>query len=211
MALIHGGQVCMAVKRIYVHASIYDTFIKALVEHVKKLPAGWVSPLQNAAQYERVNGYIEDIKKSGQHIALGGEPAVNGDSTTSNGNAAKSHGFHVPVTIVDNPPESSRIIQEEPFGPVVPVAKWEGSDEDIVDRANKTEYGLGASVWSKDVARAERMARRLQVGSSWVNMHFVLHPDVPFGGHKLSGIGLEYGKEGLKAFMNIQTIWKPKA
>lgn len=96
---------------------------------------------------------------------------------------ASRNGYFITPSIIDNPPEDSRIVREEPFGPIVPLLKW--SDEgDVIDRANALREGLGASVWSKDLERAERMARELSAGSVWVNSHFDVAPNVPFGGHK---------------------------
>ena len=115
-------------------------------------------------------------------------------------------GYFITPAIIDNPPEDSRIVVEEPFGPIVPLLKW--SDEnDVIERANALRTGLGASVWCKDLERAERMARRLEAGSVWVNSHFDVDPRVPFGGHKESGIGMEWGIEGLKHYTNSKSLW----
>jgi acyl-CoA reductase-like NAD-dependent aldehyde dehydrogenase len=116
------------------------------------------------------------------------------------------NGYFITPAIIDNPPEDSRIVQEEPFGPIVPLLKWTDED-DVIDRANALKTGLGASVWSKDLKRAERMARRLEAGSVWVNSHFDVDPRVPFGGHKESGIGMEWGMEGLKHYTNSRSLW----
>lgn len=123
------------------------------------------------------------------------------------GNAREGHGgYFIEPTIIDNPPEDSRIVVEEPFGPIVPLLKW--SDEtDVINRANALETGLGASVWSKDLGRAERIARQLDAGSVWVNSHFDVAANVPFGGFKQSGIGREWGIAGLKQFTNSKSLW----
>ena len=115
-------------------------------------------------------------------------------------------GYYITPTIIDNPPEDSRIVQEEPFGPIVPLLKW-SNENDVIDRANALRTGLGASVWSKDITRAEAMARRLEAGSVWVNSHFDVDPRVPFGGHKESGVGMEWGMEGLKHYTNSRSLW----
>jgi acyl-CoA reductase-like NAD-dependent aldehyde dehydrogenase len=99
-----------------------------------------------------------------------------------------------------------RLLQEEPFGPIVPLLKWSDED-DVIDRANALKTGLGASVWSKDLARAESMARRLEAGSVWVNSHFDVDARVPFGGWKESGVGMEWGMEGLKSYTNSRSLW----
>ena len=138
-----------------------------------------------------------DIKKCGYKQALEGH--------TTEG----SKGYFITPSIIDNPPDDSRIVVEEPFGPVVPLLKW--SDEnDVLDRANDSKMGLGASVWSKDLVRAERMARCLSAGSVWINSHFDVAANVPFGGHKWSGVGSEWGMTGLKAYCNSTSLWKWK-
>jgi acyl-CoA reductase-like NAD-dependent aldehyde dehydrogenase len=134
------------------------------------------------------------INKSGWKMALEGKVREAGQ------------GYFVEPAIVDNPPEDSRIVVEEPFGPIVPLLKW-SSEEDVIDRANALETGLGASVWSKDVARAEKMARQINAGSVWVNSHFDTAPNVPFGGHKESGVGVEWGIEGFKQYTNSRSVW----
>lgn len=135
-----------------------------------------------------------EIDKQGWKAALAGQA---GESR---------NGYFITPAIIDNPPEDSRIVVEEPFGPIVPLLKW--SDEnDVIDRANALRTGLGASVWSKDVKRAEGMARRLEAGSVWVNSHFDVDPKVPFGGHKESGVGMEWGIEGLKHYTNSRSLW----
>ncbi|KAK2842924.1 hypothetical protein FQN49_005987, partial [Arthroderma sp. PD_2] len=156
-------------------------------------PDVFFGPIQNNMQYEKVKSLIEAINKEGVKSALGGK-------------VEESAGYFIPPTIVDNPPDTSRIVTEEPFGPVLPLLKW--SDEnDVVARANDTKMGLGASVWSKDLVRAERMARQLEAGGVWVNSHFDVAPNVPVGGHKWSGIGSEFGLNGLKGYCNHQSLW----
>lgn len=122
------------------------------------------------------------------------------------GPVADAAGYLVTPCIVDDPPEGARVVAEEAFGPIVPLLRW-ADEADVVARANGGETGLGASVWSRDVARAERLARRLAAGSVWVNSHFDVAPGVPFGGHKASGLGREWGREGLKAYTNTTSLW----
>ncbi|KAG4026678.1 hypothetical protein MFRU_038g00820 [Monilinia fructicola] len=211
LAFINSGQICMNIKRIYVHADIYDQFLSGLVSYVSNLkvgggadPTNFVGPLQNKAQLEKVQGFYDDIEKNGLKVALGG----SNESIQKNDKLNKGY-FALP-TIIDNPPDSERIVQLEPFGPIVPVLKWTGSDEEIVDRVNDGLTGLGSSVWSKDITRAEKMARELQAGSVWVNTHFHLSAKVPFGGFKNSGIGRVWGLLGLKHWCNSQSVWLPK-
>lgn len=206
IAFMHSSQVCMAIKRIYVHKAIYDKFAAALVAFVKTLPVGpgtdpanFIVPLQNKAQYEKVLEYFAEIEQSGLRPLLGGKNEETGP------------GYYVTPTILSNPPDGSRVVREEAFGPILPLVAWEGDDDAVVERANALELGLGASVWSGDVARAERMARQIEAGSVWVNAHIEVSPKVPFGGHKHSGIGCEWGINGLKGWCNSQSFWTPRA
>ena len=110
------------------------------------------------------------------------------------------------VTIVDNPPEDSRVVKEEAFGPILPMLKF--SDiEDVVKRANETEYGLAGAVWSKDTDKAIAVARQLDTGTVWINQNLVTRPDTPFSGHKQSGIGVENGEEGLLEYLVPQALY----
>lgn len=202
------GQVCMAVKRIYVHEAIYDEFRKALVEFTKNVKTGpasdpkvLVGPIQNKLQYEKVQEFYTNIEKEGWSAIVGGKES---------GKETYPKGYFLKPTIIDNPPEDSRIVKEEPFGPIVPLLKW-SSEDDVIARANDTKMGLGASVWSKDLEQAKRIASELEAGSVWINSHFTLSPDVPFGGMKWSGMGRELGIPGLKSWTEMQTVWVPKS
>jgi acyl-CoA reductase-like NAD-dependent aldehyde dehydrogenase len=215
----------LAIKRIYVHESIHDQFRDAMVEFTKTLKVGdgteegvFLGPIQNKMQYEKVKvrcpfrhsalrnvtwrpltplqGFFSEIEKDKQTVAVGG---TNPDKP----------GYFITPTIIDKPADNSKIVTEEPFGPIVPLLTW--SDEaDVVARANDTKMGLGASVWSNDVEEANRIARQLDAGSVWVNSHLELQPDTPFGGHKESGIGFEWGLGGLKSFCNVQSLFIKK-
>ena len=114
-------------------------------------------------------------------------------------------GYFIPITIADNPPENSRIVTEEPFGPVIPLLKYEDYD-DVIERANNSVYGLGSSVWGTDIELAKTIAQRLQSGTTWINECAVLSPTVPFGGHKQSGLGFENGLDGLKEYTLCKII-----
>ncbi|KAK4202315.1 putative potassium-activated aldehyde dehydrogenase [Triangularia verruculosa] len=206
MAFMHSGQICMDIKRLYIHEKIYDQFLAALVQVVKSFkvggggdPEAFLGPVQNSMQFAKVKDLYSEISKQNWQVAVGGEP-VGSD---------KRKGFFLPPTIIDNPPDDSRIVVEEPFGPIMPVLKWRDED-DVVKRANNTNMGLGASVWSNDIARAEKLAKRLEAGSIWVNSHFELSPYVPFGGHKWSGVGMDWGIVGMKGWCNTQASWVRK-
>ncbi|KAJ3521942.1 hypothetical protein NM208_g13072 [Fusarium decemcellulare] len=204
-AFLNSGQICLNLKRIYVHESIYSEFRDAMVKHVKAYTFGDGSkdgishgPLQNSMQYNRVKTFFDDIEKQGWKVATGGKF-----------DPEPKDGYFVTPTIIDNPPEKSRIVVEEPFGPILPIMSWKTEDE-VIERANDTLLGLGASVWSNDIKKAERVARQLDAGTVWVNNHFDITPTAPFGGHKESGIGTEWGINGLKGFCNSQTLFLSK-
>jgi len=204
MAFLNSGQICLAIKRIYIHESIYDEFLKAMVEHTKTLQTGdgmvegnFMGPIQNSMQYEKVKGFFSDIEKDNLKVAVGG---VNEDKP----------GYFITPTILDRPADTARIVVDEPFGPIVPAMSWKDEDE-VIERANNTKYGLGASVWSSNIETANRIARQMDAGTVWVNTHFELDPSAPFGGHKESGIGHEWGETGLKSFCNVQTLYLKKA
>ncbi|KKY33158.1 putative betaine aldehyde dehydrogenase [Diaporthe ampelina] len=204
-AFLNSGQICLCLKRIYVHESIYEEFKDAMVKHAGEFTIGEGTqpgithgPVQNRMQYDRVKTFFDDIAKQGWEVALGGK--IDDSPQT---------GYYIKPTIIDRPPEKSRIVVEEPFGPIVPLLTWK-DEEDVIDRANDTNMGLGASVWSNDISKATRVAKEIQAGNVWINTHFDLSPMAPFGGHKESGIGTEWGLNGLKAFCNVQTLFVNK-
>ncbi|ROV92190.1 hypothetical protein VMCG_09277 [Cytospora schulzeri] len=206
IAFLHSGQVCFCIKRVYVHEDIYDAFLTAFVEFVKNLKSGGpadteavLGPAQNNMQYAKLLEMFSHASKQGWKVALGGETL----STET------ESGFFLQPTVIDNPPEDSRIVVEEQFGPIVPLLKW-SDEEDVLRRANASSMGLGGSVWSTNLEQAEAMTRRLEAGTVWVNCHFQVGPQVSFGGHKNSGIGVESGLDGLKGWCNAQTVWIAK-
>ena len=144
-------------------------------------------------QYERVCSFFADVEKQGHKIAVGGKVETSG-------------GYFINPTIIDNPADDSKIVVEEPFGPILPIMKWSEEDE-VIQRANNTDMGLGASVWTTDLVEAERIGRQLEAGNIWVNNHLDLNPNTPFGGHKGSGLGSEWGVSGLKQFCNSQSLY----
>ncbi|GIJ85596.1 hypothetical protein Asppvi_004455 [Aspergillus pseudoviridinutans] len=203
LSFLCSSQICMVIKRLYVHEKIYDEFREKLVAFVQSLKVGdgtqpdvFIGPVQNSMQYDKA----KDLFKSTERL-----------KTALGGNIDESAGYFIHPAIIDNPPESSRVVQEEPFAPILPMLKW-SDEEDVITRANATETGLGSSVWSKDMTRARRIANQLDSGSVWINSHFDVAPKVPFGGHKASGIGTEWGLNGLTAYCNSQSLWvKPSS
>jgi len=151
-----------------------------------------LGPLQNRMQYEKVSNLLHDSVAEGHRVLLGGAPA-------------DKKGYFIPITLIDNPPDDSRCVVEEAFGPVLPIMKYRDVD-DVIRRANDTEYGLAASVWSADVRKAQDIARRLEAGTVWINQIHVFGPDIAFGGHKQSGMGIENSLHGLSEYCNMQTI-----
>ncbi|MXO94825.1 aldehyde dehydrogenase family protein [Erythrobacter aquimaris] len=196
----NAGQVCIAAKRIYIHEDIYDDLSKAIAEYAKGVVVGdgsqqgtGVGPIQNKKQFERVCELIQDAKDNGYQFLTGGDTDPSGT------------GYYVPITILDNPPEDARIVAEEQFGPVMPLMKF-STVEEAIERANNSEYGLAGAVWTKDTEKGVEIAEQLETGTVWVNEFMQLSPFTPFGGHKQSGIGAEYGLDGLKEFTNPQVI-----
>ncbi|MGQ7937515.1 aldehyde dehydrogenase family protein [Paraburkholderia sp. D1E] len=199
-AFDNSAQLCIAIKRLYVHTSIHAEFVSEFVAYAKTKsvgdgmdPATDLGPIQNRMQYEKLADLFEDVKNNDYRVALGG---------TIDRSLA---GNFVPVTIIDNPPESSRVVQEEPFGPILPILAYDDV-EDVIRRANNSPFGLGGSVWGKNRDAAIAVANRLETGTVWVNQIHVYGVDIPFGGHKQSGLGVENGHEGLCEFTNTRTL-----
>ena len=202
-AFTNTGQICIATKRMYVHKDVYEPLKAALVAYAKTVKVGdgaqqgtQMGPIQNAPQYKRVLDLIADAKAKGYDFLIGGETST-------------APGYFVPITIIDNPPEDSRIVQEEQFGPVLPLLKFDDVD-DAIARANASDYGLGASVWSADEAKALEIGNRLLAGTVWINETQHISPMGAFGGVKQSGIGSEGAVEGLMEYTNAQTVYVKK-
>ncbi|KAL1989460.1 hypothetical protein VTN49DRAFT_7271 [Thermomyces lanuginosus] len=201
-AFLNSGQFCMACKRIYVHEDIYEEFKQKLVDVVKSWKTSpstpdagnTLGPLQNDVQFEKGKSYIEDSRKNGYRFALGGEDTYYDDKS-----------YVLQPAIIDNPPDDSRIVKEEPFAPIVPLLKWSNED-DLIVRVNDTNTGLGASVWSGDVDRAVAFGQRIHAGNVTINHFPAPHPNAHLAGWKESGLSGEYGTEGLQAYCNVQTM-----
>lgn len=197
-AFTNTGQVCINIKRILVPRSIFDEFAEAFADRARKAvvgnaldPATELGPIQNARQFETVKSYLEVAKRDGTIIA--------------GGNVIDGAGYFVEPTVVTNVDPNSSLINEETFGPVRTLIPYDDID-DAIALVNNTQYGLGNSVWGSDIDRAKAVAEQLESGTVWVNNHFVLAPDVPFGGLKQSGLGVEFGTEGLLEFTSTQVI-----
>jgi len=201
-AMLNAGQVCLAIKRVYVHESLYDAICTelailadaAVVDDGSK-QGTTIGPLQNKVQFERVKALIEESRKDGRIIA-GGTP-LDGP------------GFFIRPTIVRDIPDTARLVREEQFGPVLPVLKFASIDE-VLRRANDSIYGLGGTVWSGDPERALAVALKINSGIVWINSHMINLPDVAVGGAKHSGIGTELGLEGLEEFTQRHVVYVAK-
>ncbi len=197
-AFMNCGQVCLAIKRLYVHESIYDDMCNELARLAEEavvddgLKQGTrIGPLQNKQQFEKVKRFLESAKKDGTIIA-GGE-------------VLDRSGYFLAPTIVRDIEDGTQLVDEEPFGPILPVIKFEDV-ENVISRANNSDYGLGGSVWSSDLERARDIAQRMDCGTVWINQHLDFGPAYPFGGAKQSGIGVEFSTEGLYEFTQIQVL-----
>jgi len=199
-AFTNSGQICMAIKRLYAEAPVFE----AVCEELEKLarsarvgdgfdPAVTMGPVQNAMQYKLVNDVLAEVENDPRASILGG------------GQDLPSAGYFIAPRVVANPSEHTRLVQEETFGPLLPVLSFDDPDE-VIEKANATRYGLGGSIWSGDLDRASELARQLEVGTAWVNHHLGSDPMLPFGGMKESGIGREMSLLGLHHYMEAQVL-----
>jgi acyl-CoA reductase-like NAD-dependent aldehyde dehydrogenase len=194
---INNGQTCAAMKRLYVHEAVYDEVCAALVAYAKTVPVGngldegsVLGPICNQMQFDKVKRLVDDAKIKGR-VLLGGEAG---------------EGLFFPPTIIADLTSADPLVFEEQFGPALPIIKYSDIDEAIA-AANDSQNGLGGSIWSKDVTNARELARRMQCGSVWINKHGAIQPNAPFGGVKSSGVGVEFGEEGLAEYTDIQVVF----
>ncbi len=197
-AMMNSGQVCLAIKRVYVPDALYDEVCASLAQLAQAAVVGdglqegtQYGPLQNKQQFERVMELVEDSRRHGKIIAGGAKPA--------------GAGYFVRPTIVRDIADDARLVREEQFGPILPVLRYSSLD-DAVARANDSPYGLGATVWSSNPERAYTLAARIEAGTIWVNKHMDLSPEIPFSGAKQSGHGTEMGQEGLEEFTQTRIV-----
>ncbi len=197
-AFLNNGQVCLAIKRAYVHADIYDAMAAELARLAEAAIVGdgleqgtQIGPIQNAMQFDKVKGFLDDAARDGTIVA--------------GGKAMERAGYFIAPTIVRDVTDGHRIVDEEQFGPILPLVKFEDVD-DVIARANASDYGLGGSVWSKDVERAADIAGRIESGQVWVNQHIAIGPHIPMAGFKQSGLGVEQAEEGLAEYTQMQVV-----
>jgi acyl-CoA reductase-like NAD-dependent aldehyde dehydrogenase len=198
-AFYRTGQICAGIKRVYVHADVYDATVEAFAHLASTVKVGdpfeegvVLGPLSNRMQMDRVAELVDGARAAGGTIVTGGHRIGDVGS------------FYAPTIITDVGPEVG-IVAEEQFGPALPLLRYTDLDEAIA-AANGTDFGLGASVWGSDPAAAAEIATRLDAGSVWVNRHGVVAPDVPFGGMKQSGVGRSNGDVGVDAYSELTTI-----
>ena len=197
-AFANSGQVCIAIKRVYVHESLYDAVCIELARLADAAVVGdgledgtQYGPVQNRAQYEKLKALLADARQQGRVIA--------------GGYALERAGYFIRPTIVRDIAEGTRLVDDEQFGPVLPVLRYSDVDE-AVARANASPYGLGSSIWSRDLDQAAAVATRIDAGTVWINKHRELSPAIPFGGSKWSGVGTELGEYGIEEFTQVKVI-----
>ncbi len=202
-AFMNSGQVCTNIKRVYVPERLYDDLVSALAEQARAVRVGdglddntQLGPINNRPQLQRVSELVADA-------------VANGGRAVTGGSVRDGDGFFYEPTIVAGVDDGVRIVDEEQFGPALPVIPYRTEDE-AVAKANGTHFGLTGSVWSSDPQRAAEIAERLECGTAWTNTHNAFGLEQPFGGHKWSGIGLENGPWGLAGFTQLQVLYHPK-
>lgn len=197
-AFINNGQTCAAMKRLYVHDSIHDAVCDALVAYARNIKVGngldesvHLGPINNKKQFDKVRGLVASAGKEG-NVLIGGAP---------------DEGLFYPVTLISELDDQSPLVTEEQFGPALPIIRYTDVEE-AVAQANDSVNGLGGSVWSRDIEAAKQIALRMECGSVWLNKHGAIQPNAPFGGVKRSGIGVEFGEEGLFENTDIQVVFQ---
>lgn len=197
-AMTNAGQICVAIKRAYVPAQLYDDFCDELAKLAKNAivddgsnQGTTIGPIQNKAQFDKVKALIEDAKERGIVIA-GGDPLDR-------------EGYFIPPTIIRDLDDDAPLVREEQFGPVLPVLKYDDID-DVITRANNSEYGLGGTVWGKNLTRATEVAMKIDTGTVWINQHLAIDANIPFRGVKQSGLGTELGESGLLEYTQAHIV-----
>jgi len=197
------GQACLAVKRLYVFESVADEFIDKLIGRANRLKVGdgltqgtLMGPLHTAGQRQEIEEMIAEAVSRGAKVVAGGE--------RPSGDEFEKGNFYKPTLLVDVDPQS-KVVQEEAFGPVLPIFRVKDLD-DAITQANSSKYGLGSSIWTRDLKRAQEATERIEAGYTWVNDLHIAYDELPFGGVKMSGIGREHGTEGLDYYLETKSI-----
>jgi len=197
------GQACLAVKRVFVFDKVADEFIEKLTAKAQRLRVGngmekgvLVGPMHTNAQRQEVEAQVEDARARGAKILIGG--------TRPSGDGFDKGNYLLPTLLTDVDPES-RVLREEVFGPAMPIVRVEDLD-DAIARANDSIYGLGSSIWTRDLNKATRAAEQLETGYTWINSAQIIYDELPFGGFKQSGVGKEHGNEALEHYMESKAV-----
>jgi aldehyde dehydrogenase (NAD+) len=200
----NSGQVCSAGSRVFVERKIHDEFVARLAEYGKSMrigssldPATQIGPLVSEKQLGRVCSYLDLGPREGARLVAGGARLTTADL---------AKGYFVPPTVYADVADTMRIAREEIFGPVACVFPFDSFDE-VIQRANDTNFGLAAGVWTRDITRAHAAIKRLRAGSVWVNHYQAMDPQMPFGGYKMSGFGREGGPEHIASYLNTKGVW----
>jgi aldehyde dehydrogenase (NAD+) len=200
----NSGQICSATSRILVQDSIYDAFVSAFKSHMQEVSvvgdpfaeSTFQGPQITKAQYDRVMGYIKSDKEEGATLVAGGEAFTS---------VGTGKGFFIKPTIFTHVKPSMKIYREEIFGPFVVIMSFK-TEEEAIELANDTTYGLGSAVFTQDITRGHRVAKKMEAGMVWINSSNDSDYRIPFGGVKQSGIGRELGEAGLAAYSNTKAV-----
>ncbi len=200
----NSGQICSAGTRLFVERKVYDEFTGRVAEFGKGLRVGpgvdpetQIGPLVSAQQLERVTEYLAVGRQEGARPLAGGERLTEGPL---------AKGYFVPPTVFADVRDDMRIAQEEIFGPVISAIPFTDIEE-VIERGNNTQFGLGSGVWTRDVSKAHRLAKGIRAGTVWVNCYQAMDPAVPFGGYKMSGYGRESGLQHLEEYLNVKAVY----
>jgi aldehyde dehydrogenase (NAD+) len=197
---INSGQGCVCGSRVFVQRGVYDQVVEGIAKAGKALRLGGpadgdvdIGPLISRKQMDRVLGYIDEGRRDGVEVVTGG-------------GRLDRKGYFVEPTVLTGVRPDMRLYREEIFGPVVAIMPFD-DEEEVIAEANNSVYGLAAAVWTQDITRAHRLAKRLEAGTVWLNAQFAWDPAMPFGGYKQLGWGYEYGIEGVEAYMNTKSVY----
>ncbi len=198
-AFLNAGQTCACLKRLYVHEKIYDQVIRKLTEMINSQVLGngleegtTFGPVQNKLQFEKVQAFITDALEHGATVIRSHQ-------------LLPEKGYFIAPTLVVNARDEMEVVQKEQFGPVLPILSFSHVDE-VIKTTNQSEFGLGASVWTKNLQKAEKIAEQIEAGTVWINSHADLSPEAAFGGWKLSGLGYSFGLGGLLQYTHKQSV-----
>ncbi len=197
------GQACLAVKRLYLFDNVADVFMEKLVDKVKKIRVGnglkgdtLMGPLHTAAQRQEVEEQVEDAVKRGGKVLYGAQRPKGEEY---------DKGFYLQPTLVADVDPASRLVQEECFGPALPIIRVKNLEHAIAE-ANNSIFGLGSSIWTRDINRAMAGAERIEAGYTWINSAQIIYDELPFGGVKQSGLGKEHGEEAIEHYTESKSV-----